>query len=128
MCFHFGLYVIGLPQVLQGLVRNSGSMGSGLETGLEAGSVVVWVPFEKIFFIKSNKGYPPDVAFTAYIFKHTLPYLQSSMETPAAYDASENDVNSIICILHSLRNSLNRSSSSVTFVSTSSVISVYVSL
>ena len=124
--------MIGLPQDLQGLVSNSVSMGSGLETGLEtgleAGSVVVWVPFEKIFFIKSNKGYPPDVAFTAYIFKHTLPYLQSSMETPAAYDASENDVNSIICILHSLRNSLNRSSSSVTFVSPSSVISVYVSL
>ena len=73
MNFHFGLYVIGLPQDLQGLVRNSVSMGSGLETGLEAGSVVVWVPFEKIFFIKSNNGYPPDVAFTAYIFKHTLP-------------------------------------------------------
>ena len=70
--------MIGLPQDLQGLVRNSVSMGSGLETGLEAGSVVVWVPFEKIFFIKSNKGYPPDVAFTAYIFKHTLPYLQIS--------------------------------------------------
>ena len=124
MNFHFGLYVIGLPQVLQGLVRNSGSMGSGLETGLVPASV----PFEEIFFIKSNKGYPPDVAFTAYIFKHTPPYLQSSMEPPAAYDASENDVNSIICILHSLRNSLNRSSSSVTFVSPSSVISVYVSL
>ena len=116
--------MIGLPQDLQGLVRNSVSMGSGLETGLVPASV----PFEKIFFIKSNNGYPPDVAFTAYIFKHTLPYLQSSMETPAAYDASENDVNSIICILHSLRNSLNRSSSSVTFVSPSSVISVYVSL
>ena len=53
--------MIGLPQDLQGLVRNSVSMGSGLETGLEAGSVVVWVPFEKIFFIKSNKGYPPDL-------------------------------------------------------------------
>ena len=49
--------MIGLPQDLQGLVKNSGSMGSGLE----AGSVVVWVPFEKIFFIKSNKGYPPDL-------------------------------------------------------------------
>ena len=45
MNFHFGLYVIGLPQVLQGLVRNSGSMGSGLETGLVPASV----PFEKIF-------------------------------------------------------------------------------
>ena len=74
MNFHFGLYVIGLPQVLQGLVRNSGSMGSGLETGLVPASV----PFEKIFFIKSNNGYPPDVAFTAYIFKHTFPYLQIS--------------------------------------------------